>query len=47
MRKNGSKELTDVNAGDRHFVTSLQKGLNVLTCLAGDTAASRCRRLRF
>ncbi len=32
MRKNESKELTDVIAVDRHFVTSLQKGLDVLTC---------------
>lgn len=32
MRKNETKELTDVNAVDRHFVTSLQKGLDVLTC---------------
>ena len=32
MRKNEAKVLTDVNAGDRHFVTSLQKGLDVLTC---------------
>lgn len=32
MRKNDSKPLTDVNAVDRHFVTSLQKGLDVLTC---------------
>lgn len=31
MRKNESKPLTDVNAVDRHFVTSLQKGLDVLT----------------
>ena len=32
MRKNEAKVLTDVNADDRHFVTSLQKGLDVLTC---------------
>jgi IclR family transcriptional regulator, pca regulon regulatory protein len=32
MRKNEPKELTSVNAADRHFVTSLQKGLDVLTC---------------
>lgn len=32
MRKNESETLTDVKAVDRHFVTSLQKGLDVLTC---------------
>ncbi|PZO19835.1 MAG: IclR family transcriptional regulator [Burkholderiales bacterium] len=32
MRKNETKPLTNVNAVDRHFVTSLQKGLDVLTC---------------
>lgn len=32
MRKNESEPLTDVKAVDRHFVTSLQKGLDVLTC---------------
>lgn len=32
MRKNESKPLTEVNAVERHFVTSLQKGLDVLTC---------------
>jgi IclR family pca regulon transcriptional regulator len=32
MRKNEPGTLTDVKAVDRHFVTSLQKGLDVLTC---------------
>jgi IclR family transcriptional regulator, pca regulon regulatory protein len=32
MRKNPPAALTEVNAVDRHFVTSLQKGLDVLTC---------------
>lgn len=32
MRKNEAATLTEVNAVDRHFVTSLQKGLSVLTC---------------
>jgi IclR family transcriptional regulator, pca regulon regulatory protein len=32
MRKNEAPALTDVNAPDRHFVTSLQKGMDVLTC---------------
>lgn len=32
MRKNEPNTLTDVKAADRHFVTSLQKGLDVLTC---------------
>lgn len=32
MRKNEANTLTDVNAADRHFVTSLQKGMDVLTC---------------
>lgn len=32
MRKNEPQTLTDINAVDRHFVTSLQKGLDVLTC---------------
>ena len=32
MRKNEASVLTDVNAPDRHFVTSLQKGMDVLTC---------------
>ncbi|MGQ2923238.1 MAG: IclR family transcriptional regulator domain-containing protein [Hydrogenophaga sp.] len=32
MRKNEPKQLTDVNAADRYFVTSLEKGLDVLTC---------------
>jgi IclR family pca regulon transcriptional regulator len=32
MRKNEPETLTDVKAVDRHFVTSLQKGLDVLTC---------------
>lgn len=32
MRKNETETLTDVNAIDRYFVTSLQKGLDVLTC---------------
>lgn len=32
MRKNEAIPLTDVNAADRHFVTSLQKGMDVLTC---------------
>lgn len=34
MRKNESETLTDVKAVDRHFVTSLQKGLDVLTCFS-------------
>lgn len=32
MRKNESPALMEVNAPDRHFVTSLQKGMDVLTC---------------
>jgi IclR family transcriptional regulator, pca regulon regulatory protein len=32
MRKNQPNQLTPVSAVDRHFVTSLQKGLDVLTC---------------
>nr|ART90250.1 hypothetical protein [uncultured bacterium] len=32
MRKNETDALPEVNDVDRHFVTSLQKGLDVLTC---------------
>lgn len=32
MRKNESDVQTDAKDADRHFVTSLQKGLDVLTC---------------
>lgn len=34
MRTNETGALTDVKADDRHFVTSLRKGLDVLTCFS-------------